>query len=43
MICLGAACWDKLLDLLQGQVLAKVRVSDQPDVVSSFTEWFVFL
>lgn len=43
LICLGAACWDKLLDLLQGQVLAKVRVSDQPDVVSSFTEWFVSL
>lgn len=50
MICLGAACmlsllvgacWDELLYLLQGNVSDKVRVSDQPDVVSSLTEWFV--
>lgn len=38
---LVGACWDKLSYLLQGNVSDKVRVSDQPDIVSSLTEWFV--
>jgi len=51
LICLGpacmlsllvGACWDKLSYLLQGTGLDKVRGSEQPDVVSSCAEWFVW-
>lgn len=35
------ACRDEFSRLLQGKVSDKVRVSDQPDVVSSLAEWFV--